>query len=118
MLGRVPRLGQRVLNKGVKRLGGFRDAQRTLRQQLKAQRGQHGVQLGEFAGVVGGQNNLHAIDVNRANCSTPSRATLTPSVCTACFVEPQRALPGYPAGMNGLAGLAIRTSSGISGPVP
>jgi N-acyl homoserine lactone hydrolase len=36
-------------------------AERALRQQLKTQRGQHGVQLGQFAGVVGGQDNFHEI---------------------------------------------------------
>jgi len=57
--GGEARLGQRVLDEGVKRLLGLAHAQLALRDELHAQRRQHGLQLGELALVVGCKNEFH-----------------------------------------------------------
>ena len=54
------RLGQRVLDKGAKRLFGLAHAQVALAHQFHAQRGKHGLQLGELALVVGCQYEFHS----------------------------------------------------------
>ena len=52
-------LGQRILDKGAKRLFGFRDAELGLTQQLKTQRRQHGLQFGKLALVIGCKYDFH-----------------------------------------------------------
>ena len=58
----VTGFGQGVFYKGVKRLFGFANVQITLAHQLDTQRRKHGLQLGELAFVVRGQNDsLHGL---------------------------------------------------------
>ncbi|MNV95065.1 hypothetical protein D3C71_1899180 [compost metagenome] len=53
-LGGKARLAQGVLDKGAMRLGRLAFEQVTLADEFHAQRGKHGLQLGELAAVVGG----------------------------------------------------------------
>ena len=53
-------LGQRVLDKGAEGLFGLAHAQVALAHQFHAQRGKHGLQLGELALVVGCQYEFHS----------------------------------------------------------
>jgi hypothetical protein len=59
VFGCKPCLGQGVFDKGAKRLLGLTHAQLGLPYQLHAQGRKHGLQLGQFAAVIGCQNNFH-----------------------------------------------------------
>ena len=58
--GGKARFGQGVFNKGAVRLLGLAHAQVGLANQLHAQRGEHGLQFGQFAEVVGCQYDFHS----------------------------------------------------------
>ena len=55
----MARLRQRVLDEGAEGLGGLAHAQVGLPHQLEAQWRQERLQLGELAGIVGGEDELH-----------------------------------------------------------
>ena len=55
----MARLGQRVFDKGAKRLVGLADTELGLRQQFDAQRRKQGAEFGQFAAVVGCKHEFH-----------------------------------------------------------
>ena len=55
----MARLGERIFDKGAKRLFSLRDGQVGLSDQLQAERRQHGLELGQFALVVRCENDFH-----------------------------------------------------------
>ena len=55
----MARLGQGVLDKGAVRLLGLGDAQIGLAHQFHIQRGQHGLQLGQFAAIIRCEHDFH-----------------------------------------------------------
>mmetsp|Transcript_60047 Transcript_60047/g.142177 ORF Transcript_60047/g.142177 Transcript_60047/m.142177 type:complete len:218 (-) Transcript_60047:677-1330(-) len=69
---RMPRLGQRVLGKGVERLVGLRDAQAALGDQLDAQRREQALQLGKLLRVVGGEHEPHGLKPWSARTGRPA----------------------------------------------
>ena len=60
MLRGKARFGQRVFHKGAERFFDLAHAQVALAHQFYAQRGKHGLQLGELALVVGCQYEFHS----------------------------------------------------------
>ena len=58
----VARLGQRVLDEGAVRLFRFGNAELRLREHLDAKRCEHLLELAQFAGIVGGDDQFLHVD--------------------------------------------------------
>ena len=80
----VAGLGQGVFNEGVERFLGLGNAQLGLADELDAQGREHGLELGQLARVVGGQDQLHA---RAFFCSSTSSAMPFSANASSWFIS-------------------------------